>query len=203
MGLASRGWAAALLAAGLASALAACGGTDSTGSGGPDTLEMGEVQMTGDQEVPPVTTTATGTAAASVTGNLLRVTGTFEGLSAPLQEVSGSAAHVHDAPAGQSGPVVFNLQVTPGADGRSGTFQGEKLLDDNQMRAFSAGRYYVNVHTVANPSGEIRGQLAKPQPANPLELPDAQQPDVDAGGDGAKDQPKAFPKTVPPFPGLP
>jgi hypothetical protein len=32
-------------------------------------------------------------------------------------------------------------------------------LGDDQMKAFKAGDLYVNVHSVANPGGEIRGQL--------------------------------------------
>jgi hypothetical protein len=203
MGLARTGWAAALLATGFGTALWACGGSDSTGTGGPDTLEIGDIQMSGDQEVPPAETTGRGTASPTLTGNLLRVTGTFEGLSAPLMEVAGSSAHVHDGPIGQSGPIVFNLVVTPGQDGRSGTFEGEQLLDQNQLRAFQAGRYYVNVHTQAYPGGEIRGQLAQPRPASPLELPNGKRPDTNPGSK-LENQPRNIPgKNPPTFPGLP
>lgn len=202
MGRVSRGWAA-LLATGLFGTAVACGSDGTTGSG-PDTLELPEVQLTGAEEVPPVQTSATGTATATMTGNLLRVTGSFQGLGSDLTEIAGSSAHVHEAPRGQSGPVVFPLQVTPGPDNRSGTFDGEMLLDESQLQAFADGRYYVNVHTVTNPQGEIRGQLeAAPQeePPNQFELPGGT---PEPNTDDAKSQPKDFPGlTPPPFPGLP
>ena len=204
MRVVGRGWAA-LLTAGLAAAAAGCGDDETTGRG-PDSLEMPTIQLTGDQEVPPTTTQATGEASATLTGNLLRVTGSFEGLSSPLQEVEGSAAHVHDAPMGQAGPIVFNVTVMPAADNRSGTFDGEMLLDDAQLRAFRAGRYYVNVHTQMNPSGEIRGQLtdmpAETEP--PVSLSRIPAPPSNVPGDRIPDErptlptTNGFPPTTPP-----
>ena len=203
MRVASWGWAA-LLATGLL-AVAACGEDDTTGGSGPGTLlELTDVPMSGDQEVPPVQSTASGTASASLTGNLLRVTGSFQGLTSDLMAVQGSAAHVHDGPMGQAGPVVFNLRVTPGADNRSGTFDGEMLLDQNQLAALQAGRYYVNVHTTGNPAGELRGQLAASDEEQPPESLDQGpgQPEISPRGNRAAGQPPTFPATIPEFPVL-
>ena len=39
--------------------------------------------------------------------------------------------------------------------------EGEAILTPNQAQEFTAGRWYVNVHTAKNPDGEIRGQVVK------------------------------------------
>lgn len=122
----------------------------------PDSFDFG---LSGAQEVPSVDTTATGQGTATLEGNQLTVDGTFEGLSSDLLEVEGSSAHIHEAAVGENGPIVVNLDVTPGADNRSGTFVGTFDLTDEQVSAFEDGRYYVNVHTDTFPGGEIRGQL--------------------------------------------
>ncbi|QRK12036.1 CHRD domain-containing protein [Archangium violaceum] len=112
-------------------------------------------QLSGANEVPPVTTSASGTASATLDGDELSVSGTFSGLSSPLYEESGSAAHVHQAPPGENGGIVFNLTVSG-----DGAFSGTKKLTDAEQEAFKAGRFYVNVHTENHPTGEIRGQFS-------------------------------------------
>ena len=111
--------------------------------------------LSGANEVPPVTTSATGTANATLDGDELTVEGTFAGLSSALHEVSGSAAHVHNAPAGQNGGILFNLTVNTS----NGSFSGSKTLTDAEKDAFEAGNFYVNIHTANNMGGEIRGQF--------------------------------------------
>lgn len=127
--------------------LAGCGGGDDA-----------TASLLGANEAPAVTTAATGTSQANLDGDVLTVTGSFSGLESDLITVSGSSAHVHEAPAGQAGPIVFNLNVTS-SDNRSGTFTGSQTLTQAQRDAYLAGRYYVNIHTVNNPGGEIRGQF--------------------------------------------
>lgn len=121
-----------------------------------------EVTLSGAAEVPPVNTSATGSATAELEGDTLQVSGSFTGLGSELFVVpnTGSSAHVHRAPAGENGPVLFPLEVVPGADGRSGTFRGSKVLTEEERGAFRDGNLYVNIHTANNPSGEIRGQFA-------------------------------------------
>ena len=41
----------------------------------------------------------------------------------------------------------------------SGTIQGEAVLTQLQAEDLAGGRWYFNVHTAANPGGEIRGQV--------------------------------------------
>ena len=92
--------------------------------------------------------------------SILAVTGSFANLSSDLFPVAGSAAHVHNAPRGQNGGIVFNLEVTS-TDSRSGTFRGSKTLSDAEKEAFENGDFYVNVHTADYPNGAIRGQIVE------------------------------------------
>jgi hypothetical protein len=41
----------------------------------------------------------------------------------------------------------------------SGTIEGRQQLNDQQIADLMAGRYYINIHTAANPNGEVRGQV--------------------------------------------
>ena len=94
-------------------------------------------------------------------------------------------AHIHSAPSGSNGPVVIDLSnPTPGvgslsdpavvdfglaldADigaGTFGEFNGGVSLDSSVFGALTGAlgdeiAWYVNLHTAANPGGEIRGQL--------------------------------------------
>ncbi|HEX8433927.1 CHRD domain-containing protein [Archangium sp.] len=114
--------------------------------------------LTGGNEVPAVTTNAGGTATATLDGDELTVTGAFNGLGSELFNVSGSPAHVHQGAAGTAGPVVFSLTVTS-TDKRNGTFTTTQELSAEQVQDFKNGLYYVNVHSMNNQGGEIRGQL--------------------------------------------
>ena len=85
---------------------------------------------------------------------------------------NATASHIHLAPAGQNGPIVALLYPGPTktdsfdgvlaegnitAENLTGPLEGMPLsaLIDNM----TAGNTYVNVHTVQNPGGEIRGQI--------------------------------------------
>ena len=110
-----------------------------------------KVTLAGAQEVPPVKTEATGTGTISI-GDDKAVGG-----SITTKGIKGSAAHIHEAPAGKNGGVIVPL-AKGSADGTWDVPQGAKL-SDAQLASFKAGNLYVNVHSAAYPDGEIRGQL--------------------------------------------
>jgi hypothetical protein len=51
--------------------------------------------------------------------------------------------------------------LVPAPGVRSGAFQGTATLTDDQARALTAGQTYFNIHTAANPQGEVRGQVTR------------------------------------------
>ncbi|MCA8955671.1 MAG: CHRD domain-containing protein [Planctomycetes bacterium] len=105
-------------------------------------------RLEGAQQVPPVSTTADGTACVRLNpDNTLTYITTTTGLTA-------TAAHFHRAAKGTNGPVVIGF--TGGPTTWSGT---TRALTATEIADLRAGLWYVNVHTAANPGGEIRGQL--------------------------------------------
>lgn len=109
------------------------------------------------QEFPPVLAPSTATGSATLTlGADARLTGavTFQGLTGAPQ-----AAHIHVAPAGFAGSVLFALTLPTPAD-TAGTIPvaTPPLSVEEQQALFAAGMY-VNIHTAANPGGELRGQI--------------------------------------------
>jgi CHRD domain len=118
-----------------------------------------KVALTGAQQVPPVQTSATGTADLSydpvtrvVTWNV-----TCSGLSGPP-----TMAHFHGpAAAGKNGPVV--IWLTEKGKPAATPIKGEATLTAEQAQQFNAGEWYINVHTQANPGGEVRGQVVPPK----------------------------------------
>jgi hypothetical protein len=109
-----------------------------------------KVTLTGAEETPPVTTSATGVGTISIAKDHT-VTGSIK-----TSGVDGVAAHIHVGPAGQSGPPIITL--TKGTDGAWTVPEGSKLTDE-QFSSFTSGNLYVNVHSAAHKSGEIRAQL--------------------------------------------
>jgi hypothetical protein len=108
-----------------------------------------KVALAGDQEVPMVKSAGTGTGTIII-GADRSVSGSVTTIG-----IAGTVAHIHEAATGKNGPVIIPLTkngstyaVPPGAK-----------LTDAQFASFQAGNLYVNVHTAANPGGEIRGQL--------------------------------------------
>jgi hypothetical protein len=108
-----------------------------------------KVKLTGDQEVPPVKTSASGSGTIrinddkTVSGSV-RVTG-----------MDPVAAHIHQGAAGQNGPVIVPLTKS----GDEWSVPAGAKLNDAQYKAFKAGDLYVNVHSKEHKDGEIRGQL--------------------------------------------
>ena len=88
---------------------------------------------------------------AMLDGKNFTYTATYKDLTGPAV-----AAHFHDAAApGGNGPPIVPATVAPG------TIKGTATLTDAQIADLNAGKVYFNVHTAANPGGEIRGTLSK------------------------------------------
>jgi hypothetical protein len=106
--------------------------------------------LSGAQEVPPVTTVASGRSNI-VVGADRSVTGAVE-----TRDIDGTAAHIHLAAVGSNGPVVVTLTKT-----QPGTWSVPPgtMFTPEQYASYKAGQMYVNVHSAAHPSGEIRVQL--------------------------------------------
>ena len=147
-------FAALMLAAILALALAGpasaakLGGTDQGG-------RLLTTTLTGEQEV-PVPGDPDGIGFATVTVN------PGQGVLCYELSVSGIApavaAHIHEAPPGEAGPVVVTLEAP--TDGSSGgcVDVGRALAKDILK---DPADYYVNVHNAEFPAGALRGQLSK------------------------------------------
>ncbi len=108
------------------------------------------VTLSGNQEVPPVSTAATGSGIITVLMDR-SVSG-----SVTTSGVAGSAAHIHLAAPGQNGQVIVPLNKT---GDNVWSVPPAIRLNDAQYEAYRLGNLYVNVHSAANPGGEIRGQI--------------------------------------------
>ncbi len=107
--------------------------------------------LKGADEVPPNTTTGSGTVSATLdtTTKALHYTVRYSGLTGPA-----TAAHFHGpaAPGVNAPPVITMTSL-------ASPISGAATLTDAQIADLNAGKWYFNVHTAAHPSGEIRGQL--------------------------------------------
>lgn len=109
-----------------------------------------KVKLTGAEETPPVTTSASGTGTIAIAADK-SVSGTIK-----TTGIDGTVAHIHVGAPGQSGPPIITLSKT--ANGVWSVPEGSKLTDE-QYASFKAGNLYVNVHSAEHKPGEIRGQL--------------------------------------------
>lgn len=75
---------------------------------------------------------------------------TYSGLSSPA-----TAAHFY-GPANAGGTADVTIAIP-----NSSPAQGSATLTDAQAADLVAGKYYINIHTAANPGGEIGGKISK------------------------------------------
>lgn len=112
-----------------------------------------KASLSGKTEVPPNTSPATGSVAATYDDATKKLTwkGSYKDLTGPA-----TAAHFH-GPAGPGKNAGVAVPISPSGP----EFEGSATLTDAQAKELLAGDWYVNVHTAANKGGEIRGQLTK------------------------------------------
>jgi hypothetical protein len=92
-----------------------------------------------------------GSVSAMLDGDKFSYSATYAGLTGPA-----TAAHFHvtQTPGGNGPPVVpAKVSASP--------ITGEATLTAEQKADLNAGKWYFNVHTAANPGGEIRGTVTK------------------------------------------
>ena len=109
-------------------------------------------KLSGVNEVPANTSAGTGMLDASLDKltNVLTWTVTYAGLSGPVK-----AGHFH-GPASAG----VNASVALGFTGNvDSPIKGSATLTAAQAAEVMAGKWYVNLHTAANPGGEVRGQV--------------------------------------------
>lgn len=112
----------------------------------------------------PIETSASGLVHGELTGSKLTISGSFMGLESALATEIAGGAHLHTASAGSNGAVAKVLTVDSSMDLMSGTFMASDnmfTLSESERDAVLMAGVYVNIHTVENQSGEIRGQLLK------------------------------------------
>ena len=135
---------------------------------GPAQALMISVNLTSGQAVPaPVVDGFSPMGSAIVDVNTvtgaISITGSYIGMTSNVNN-----SHLH----GLAGPgvaigVIFGLSNTAGT---SGTFSGSDTLSPANLAGLLAGLTYINIHTVNNGSGEIRGQVVAAEPATLLLL---------------------------------
>lgn len=123
--------------------------------------------LSGNEEVPSVDTNARGVATFHLSPDGQELS--YRLIVANIDDVV--AAHIHLAPAGENGPVVAFLFSGPTIERANGVIAEGTITDADLIgplagqniadfaSSIEAGNTYVNVHTVENPGGEIRGQI--------------------------------------------
>lgn len=117
------------------------------------------VPLTGAQQVPPVTTSGSGTANMAFDPATRELTWSisFSGLSS-----AATMAHIH-GPAAQGANAGVEVWLSKKGTPPTSPFSGSAKLTEAQAKQLLAGQTYVNIHTKTHPAGEIRGQIVVPQ----------------------------------------
>ena len=118
------------------------------GMGGGD--NAAKVSLTGAEQNPPVTTSASGKGSFKVSSDR-----TISG-SVTTTGMNGTVAHIHTGAKGSNGPVTIPLVKT---GDNVWSVPPNTRLTDAQYEAFKSGGLYVNVHSAAHKPGEIRAQI--------------------------------------------
>jgi hypothetical protein len=167
------------VASGSTTSSAPTGGSESsttTASVEPSGAQTFLASLDGEQEVPPVTTSATGTLTLTVSADLTSVDYILK-----VSKLSNlTVARLHEGASGKEGSTIATLYDGPT---KSGSFTGTlaqgtltkadlagplagKTIEDLVV-LLAAGSVYINVGSTSHTSGEIRGQLEASVPSSP------------------------------------
>ena len=108
------------------------------------------VPLSGQNEVPPNSSGGSGTGKVELDGNVIKWNITYSGTTGPV-----TAGHFH-------GPAVAGANagvVVPFAGPLASPIIGSATLTPAQVDQVKQGLWYINLHTAANPGGELRGQV--------------------------------------------
>jgi len=112
-----------------------------------------KADLKGSNEVPPNTSPATGKAEATLDTATKELSWkiTYADLTGPAM-----GAHFHGpSEAGKNAGIALPFKTV------QSPIEGTATLTDNQIADLLAGKWYANIHTGANPGGELRGQMMK------------------------------------------
>jgi hypothetical protein len=132
--------------------LSACGGGSSDNLTDTISTVTYTSVLSGTNEVPAVITGAAGSGTATLTLPSRALSGSIQ-----ITGMVANAAHIHEAASGSNGPVIVAL-----VDQGSGKWAvpANTFLTESQASKFSTNGLYFNVHSINNPTGEIRGQIS-------------------------------------------
>ena len=129
-----------------------------------------KAKLTGADEVPPVDTAARGQVEFKVNQDQTQIEFNLK-IERATAILSAAGAHIHCAPKGTNGPIVAFLAgpVTGGFNGKveiKATLTAANITNPacgatiaDLVQSMTNGNTYVNAHSVAHPTGEIRGQV--------------------------------------------
>jgi len=107
--------------------------------------------------IQPATVAGVGSAAATLAGRKLTVSGSFEKMASPATVAHLCLGQI----TGARGDSVFDLTVSKTGDGKTGTIAGAFDLSPQQVEALRKGRFYVQIHSEGAPNGHLLGWLLK------------------------------------------
>jgi len=137
-------------------------------------------RFSGDQEVPPVSTEATGVGGFFINEakDSLCISISVVNLSGPI-----TGAHIHQGAMGENGPVLVGFTEMVDGNSIQATVTGEDLTPE-LIEMMLSGDLYFNIHTDANPGGEIRSQIILETDRAFVASLDAEQETAEVDSDG-------------------
>ena len=123
-------------------------------------VQFNNIQLRGSNEVPAVTTNGMGTLNATYNRdtNILNYTVTWN-FGNSSDNLTGMHFHGPALPTANA-PVVIDITPPTTNRGAQGTVSGTtRALTEAEESELLSGRWYINVHSTTNPTGELRGQL--------------------------------------------